>query len=112
MEPPDVKPALGIRAPDSSLKFVPYEHSAAPHEYLKHVPLADRDYARYPPGTGPFFGGGALNVHPLCTGSLMLTCRILGPALNDRDFVRYPSARYSVTYGHPTKYYIVVATLF
>lgn len=61
MESPDVIPAVGIREPDAgklfSKKFVPSEHASKPHEMLHHVPLADRTYARYPPGTGPFFGG-------------------------------------------------------
>lgn len=57
MEPPDVTPAVGICEPDTGREFVPWEHAGKPHEMLQHVPLADRTYARYPPGTGPFFGG-------------------------------------------------------
>lgn len=57
MEPPDIKPAVGAREPDPDRKFVPSEHARQPHVMLHHVPLAERTYARYPPGTGPYFGG-------------------------------------------------------
>mmetsp|Transcript_44982 Transcript_44982/g.72229 ORF Transcript_44982/g.72229 Transcript_44982/m.72229 type:complete len:899 (+) Transcript_44982:330-3026(+) len=57
MEPPDIQPAVGVRAADPQRKFVASTHGSAGHEKLHHVPLAERTYARYPPGTGPFFGG-------------------------------------------------------
>ena len=36
---------------------VPSEHAAQPHATPAPTPLAERTFARYPPGCGPFFGG-------------------------------------------------------
>ena len=57
MEPPDVKLPLGVQAPDPTRQFITSEQLSAGHKKLLHVPLAERTYARYTPGTGPFFGG-------------------------------------------------------
>ena len=64
MEPPDITPAEGVREPNPSRAFVLSEHATHPHAKLHHVPLADRTYARYPPGKA--FCLARLAAHTFC----------------------------------------------
>ena len=59
LEHPDVAPAEGARTKEtiSAVKFTPSEHAAQPHARPKPPPLAERTFATYPPGCGPYFGG-------------------------------------------------------
>ena len=59
LEHPDVAPAEGARTKETiaATKFTPSEHAAQPHARPKPPPLAERTFATYPPGCGPYFGG-------------------------------------------------------
>ena len=61
MEAPDVSAATGVRVPRAT--FVTSEHATSKHVKLDPMdpdakqPLAERDFSKYPPGTGVIYGG-------------------------------------------------------
>ena len=84
LETPDVSPAEGARTKEeiASVKFVPSEHAAQPHATPAPTPLAERTFARYPPGCGPFFGGPSWPTEAAAPGGFSHALRSAGFTTN------------------------------
>ena len=84
LETPDVSPAEGARTKEeiASVKFVPSEHAAQPHATPAPTPLAERTFARYPPGCGPFFGGPSWPTEAAAPGGFSHALRSAGFTAN------------------------------